>query len=394
MLRRVTSPGADVQTRQASEAQLSEVAGYIESAGLPVLVIDEYVREMERLERGPMELDFGLWASRLKIRTGGVGAAGPYIDRSLSVPGLRVSFPAKGTLPPGELSLQVTLLRLFRIRGTVRRQASTITVFRIVEIYLRGAVFLALVANLVSTLLGQLSLSTIREIPRSVVSAFGAMPALVAVLIFMFATGDAWRLFGSMSNWRLGVTLGAFLVIGTVLLRLDLRPERRLLLDRGETCDLASDLEGVEEVKALLSLMPAPDRSPLGFWPRRNVGVVLTAYGAVRLFAVGLVVAAGFAVVGMLVVSDSATMSLVGDQQATVLWTFSAWGHPLIISLALVRVSLMLGGIALLYFSAVSLQSETARHRFMGDITGIHLRRPLAAYRFYRGAVSARESSP
>jgi hypothetical protein len=186
--------------------------------------------------------------------------------------------------------------------------------------------------------------------------AVRALPPLLAILLFLSLTAEAWQTFGDLEGWRFGAVLIGFGFLVTLILLLGLRAERA-----------------------------EPAAPPLDRIERINLAVALLVALGVRVLVVGAVVGAAFFVFGLLVVDEPTTVDWV-KAPADVLLSVSIAGRELVVTEALLRVAIALGGFAALYFSAVALGERRNREDFLDDVLE-RFRRVMAAWSYYRGAV-------
>jgi len=377
-------------TVQPTNAELATVAQFVQAAGLPVLVVDDYIRQMHDMEIATLSISgYGV---RVAFRLGGVSS-----DRALAyqpvVRSLRLGRMTFVVEPVEDDSRDGVAVELGLVGRPPARTVTlsfggrrlSATVIAVLSGYLRVLALFVLFMNLSRTLTAQLLRTAGKGFLRSVAVAVGAMPVLMAALIFLFATGDAWRLFSRLSNVRIAGAMAAFLIAALVILRVLVRSDLHTLLEPQRVEDVMRRATR-SPARALVQRRVTPDCSRPGFWARRNITFVLTVGLLARVMAVGLVVAVGFVVAGMIVVSLPVTSDFMRDPAPSVLWRPSLFGHEMILSLGLIRVSLMLAAIAWLYFPAVTLQETRTRRRFANEaLNGLWT--AVAAFRYYRGAM-------
>jgi hypothetical protein len=127
-----------------------------------------------------------------------------------------------------------------------------------------------------------------------------------------------------------------------------------------------------------------PATPALGRLARVNVTVALLVAIGARVVAVGAAVATFFLVFGLLLIREDIVAS----------WT-AAPPHVLVtlpfsdvtLTEQHVRVSVLLGGFAALYFCVVSLTDSRNRAQFLDDVLD-RLAAVMAAWAYYRGALA------
>ncbi len=228
---------------------------------------------------------------------------------------------------------------------------------------------------------------------ETTLEALRTAPAMLAVIIFLFLTSDAWHIFGSEAIWRVITLLALLLLVSLAFFFLG-SPARDGPLS--EVLPAAKDMQALTAptpawLWAQSGLKPAP--APLRRGQQLNVAGIYAALMAGNFLAVGLLTAFALTAFGLLAFDAPIQQHLIGTTRADFIfrWVIIA-GHQLALSWQLVIVSLMLSGIAVLSL-AVSLQAKDARASFCGaniaDLQGC-----LSAYWYWQAAeawLTARE---
>lgn len=221
--------------------------------------------------------------------------------------------------------------------------------------------------------------------------ALRALPPVLAVLLFLFLATEVWQAFGLIEGWRFGSVLTLFALTGITFLAVALAKERRELcapsLD-GATARRAADTPAVALVEAGVT----PQSPPLGRMARLNITVALVVSLGMRVVAVGAAVALFFMVFGVLVVDKALTADWLEQAPHVLLGVDIAGGRELVLTEQLVRVSVLLGGFAALYFLVVALTEKGRREDFLDDeidrLSGV-----MAAWAYYRGSLAGPDTS-
>lgn len=216
--------------------------------------------------------------------------------------------------------------------------------------------------------------------------AVRALPPLLAVLLFLSLTQETWRAFGDLEGWRFGAVLIGFGLLAAVILLVGLRAERAELASPRPGPDLARRARHTPAAP-LVGHGVEPAAPPLDRIERINLAVALLVTLALRVLVVGAVVGGAFFLFGLLVVDEGLTEEWAGA--ANVLLSISIAGRELVVTEALVRVAIVLGAFAALYFAAVALGDARNRESFLDDVLE-RFRRVMAAWSYYRGALAAR----
>jgi hypothetical protein len=221
--------------------------------------------------------------------------------------------------------------------------------------------------------------------------AVRALPPLLAVLLFLSLASETWRAFGRLEGWRFGSVLIGFGLLSGVILVLGLARERRALYTPAPGPELERDARATP-ARALVEAGVAPASPPLNRIARINVATALMVSLGSRVLAVGVAVGVAFLVFGLLIVDRQLTTEWVGEAPH-VLLAVDISGREVIVSEALVRVAGALGGFAALYFVAVALGDARNREEFLDDELD-RVRRVMAAWSYYRGALAAPGAPP
>lgn len=238
-------------------------------------------------------------------------------------------------------------------------------------------------------------------------------PALIAILIVMFATGDAWRLFGLESVWRCAILLAIIVATGALVMGAGLQgwvakdgwpsvigypaDDRELILANWAKGTPAEELVAAKIKPELpmdgrlpedLLRFATPSSSFFGVSDlRRNMSILLGITVVANVVAIFFWVSLAFIVVGIIVVGGSATKALTGGP-IDVIWHLSILGQSFAVTRQLVLVSMVLGAIAALTFSAASMADSSSRATF-SEYALTHVRRAVGAYAYYLGGLIA-----
>jgi hypothetical protein len=240
----------------------------------------------------------------------------------------------------------------------------------------------------------ELGRESVKGLRDTALIAARAMPPMLAVLLFLFLATEVWQTLGVVEGWRFGVVFTSFLVLGTTFLLGGLRGYRRGLVDSKPTPALAERAARTPAAR-LVSEGVTPVFPPLGRLARINLAVALLVSLGVRIAAVGLAIGVFLIGFGMLVVTRSTTASWTGlpAGDLNVLLSISVAGNDIVLTEPLVRVSVLLGAFAALYFTVAALADERNRREFIDDELE-RLEDTMAAWAYYRGAIGASPTAP
>lgn len=228
-----------------------------------------------------------------------------------------------------------------------------------------------------------------RGLSRTGAIAVRALPPLIAVLLFLALASETWRAFGRLEGWRFGALLAGFGILACVILVFGLARERQGLYRPEPGAQLEDDAM-VGPSAALVMRGVEPVFPPLSRMERVNVAGALMLSMALRVLAVGAVVGVAFLAVSLIVLDRGLTAEWIGETP-TVLASVDISGREVVLTSAAVRVATALGAFASMYFVAVALGEERNRQDFLDDEL-VRIRRVLAAWTYYRGALEAREA--
>jgi hypothetical protein len=226
--------------------------------------------------------------------------------------------------------------------------------------------------------------------------ALTATPILLAILVVVFATGDAWRVYGDEPLLRFGALTLIILIVAVLALY-------RVVADQGagwpEMVATMSQRKSVGPelvAKTKAAGLAAAGVTPAGvthngLWKlhRYNAYALfwLTIFG--QLVAVAFWISLMFTILGTIIVTKaSASELLLG--QPDVLWKFSLVGQTFIVSQQLLLLSVTLGAVAALTFATLGLQDKNSRQDFF-DRSLADLREGLAMLSYYIGGVNESE---
>jgi hypothetical protein len=129
---------------------------------------------------------------------------------------------------------------------------------------------------------------------------------------------------------------------------------------------------------------------PLGMRQRLNIGLIVIFGQALQITLVAAVLTGFFIVFGVLAIPADVVASWTGiadPDDLNVLVEFDMSGRTLVLTEALIRVSVFLGAFAGMYFTVVLSTDDIYRNEFAEDV-GPEIRQALAvreAYRMERG---------
>ncbi|HEV2944858.1 MAG TPA: hypothetical protein VGX26_07090 [Solirubrobacteraceae bacterium] len=188
---------------------------------------------------------------------------------------------------------------------------------------------------------------------------------LVAALIVVFLTGDAWKIVGRTASWRLAVLTTIFLGAGTLLV-MNLRKFPDDLSEFTEDTQTPSYADTLGGHLARLDGLPHGESPGTRFGGWANVVILYVLAIVSNLIVLGLLVAAAFVLVGVLLIDANTTKELTG-QTPHVIWHLPVGG--LVLTRELLSLALGLGALSALSFAAAGLPNAAARKEFRREVT-------------------------
>lgn len=248
--------------------------------------------------------------------------------------------------------------------------------------------------------------------------AIRAIPLLLAILLVVFSSSDAWRIYGSEAYVR-------FTVITFILVALGIVAVNRIVSDEAEKIVESKSgrsdwtavgkrsgckpiiLEIIEEysrepdlVDQRATVLTKSNVTPFTMtgqltksgrrwrhWLMTNAQLLLRFTTVMQVIAVALWVSGSFIALGIVVISSGAYQDLLpAKTRPSIIEKFHILGQTFIVSQQLVLLSVTLGTIAGLTFATLSLQDEGSRDRFFKHSVS-DLKCSLATLAYYLGAV-------
>jgi len=235
--------------------------------------------------------------------------------------------------------------------------------------------------------------------------AMRAIPLLLAILLVVFSSADAWHLYGNEAYLR-------FIVLTVTMVGLGVVAVFRIVADEAnrDNADKTSKKAGSRLIvsKAIkeagkdeslvakkAKVLTQNDIEPYDItqfgniwtrWLTINGQTLLRFTIIMQVIAVAFWVSVSFIILGIVVINSKAYDQLLPTQtQPIVIWHFDVLGQTFIVSQQLVLLSVTLGTIAGLTFATQSLQDDSSRERFFG-YSMFDLKCSLTTLSYYLGA--------
>ena len=232
----------------------------------------------------------------------------------------------------------------------------------------------------------------------AVLGLFGrSLPLLLLFSVALFINAEVWAVAGSLDTVMLVVTCGFFLLVGLIFLLVRLPGEVRAIdddLTHDALVDACTDTPLRDEALAVVRGGTAVSK-PLGRRQQGNLLLVLLFSQAVQVLLVTLATTAFFFVFGLIAIRPEVAASWLpagdgGDLPGAAVHAEWTWfGRELVISRALVQVSILLGTMSGFYFTVYVITDATYREEFFTEIVG-EVRQSLGVRMVYLSMLARR----
>lgn len=241
----------------------------------------------------------------------------------------------------------------------------------------------------------------IRSLSTTIWVALRLVPALLAILVVVFITGDAWKMFGLETNWRFFALIMLIAVLTTVATLVALKgPEGDWQTSTGYSIGGAKLLSSwasrtpanpllTKNVNPFFPIRPTKDSHDQDLYVKMhedNISILYAFTIVSNVIGVAFWIALTFIVVGVIAVNESLTRELSGTS-GIIIMRFNVVGESFILTRQLILVSVILGGVAALTFTSGTLQ-DTDKRRIFTDSALTDLERTLGALAYYYGNVT------
>jgi hypothetical protein len=216
------------------------------------------------------------------------------------------------------------------------------------------------------------------------------VPWMVGIVVFLFISGDAWRLFGRMEVWRFWWLVGLSALFVVVILWRQL-PRPFAEVGDWKAKESAGHVANTPaKALAAAGVDPQLDFRNLGRQTRLSLVAPIWLARSVRVLASATALAVILLVIGFLVIGRNQTQDLAGTNLINVVPV--AWhGMELDLSDALVKVAILLSLIGAVYFVAVTLSDPVVRKQFIYSQETQRMFQVLAAWAYFSGALKERK---
>lgn len=192
----------------------------------------------------------------------------------------------------------------------------------------------------------------------------GTLPILLILVVFLLFAAELWQAAHTLGGADLAAVIGLFLAVATLLVVTRAREELRQLEAELDPAFVAARLPGTPAER---TLPPADGAPPLRGRERANLVVLMLVSQLVQsAFVAGLVVLFLVAL-GLLAVPASVQETWVGEAVRPMLG-FELLGEPRLVSVELLIVAGLLGGMCGLYFTGLALTDAAYRAEFHANV--------------------------
>jgi hypothetical protein len=408
-------------TEIVTEEQLTAVARYLERMGVPALAGNYFPLDTRRAETILALIALPFWGGAIvsflvvisSYQTPNYGA---HLPRWLAIVGALVLVGCIALLARRELrrarvgpgrprmSTRRLLLRaaelviwliaigymLWDLLVATRGDAGSLVLLLIL---LAGFSYRFAMQRMISRNIVTLSWAT----ARALLNATKASPALstnvrlmLSIVLFLFITGDAWRLFGRMEKWRFWMLVVLLaIVVAAGLARQLPRPMSEV---SDWTMDFLSTHASMTPAKAIVDAGVNPllviDR--ITPWTKLNLIAPIWLARGVKVLGSAAALTVILLGIGLVMIGRDQTQDLVGNQLPHIV-PFTLGGIEVDLSEALTKVAIMLSLSAAAYFVVVGLSNPETKSRFLQDDQTDRLSQVLAAWAYFAGALATRE---
>ncbi|MGH9244051.1 MAG: hypothetical protein ACRD29_06995 [Acidimicrobiales bacterium] len=224
----------------------------------------------------------------------------------------------------------------------------------------------------------------IRELGALVGLLARALPMLLLFVTFLFVNTEVWQVAAALEGPYLGVVVGLFVILGGAFLftRLPHEIER---LGRFDTFDsLAALCEGTPAAPVAGQLKPVDlEPPPLTRRQRGNVALVVVFSEAIQVILVATVMGLFFVAFGLAAIRPEVVEAWIGaDALSDPIIEVTAFGHPVVLTAALLRVAVFLAAFSGFYFTVYVITDTTYRSEFFDEVVA-EVRQALAVRAAY-----------
>ncbi|WP_371403871.1 hypothetical protein OHA10_39250 [Kribbella sp. NBC_00662] len=231
-----------------------------------------------------------------------------------------------------------------------------------------------------------------KGLPSGAGRSFVVMPTVLAVLLIVFVTEDAWRLFGDVSTGALVSTIVLLFALALYLQYLKVRSFCTQMRDLPE--DSVEVSEGTSHLSdVIVKFVGTPGLAPLTRAQRLNVSALLLATALVRLLFLGLFTAGILTLFGIILVDERHGNSLMGSEAIHVVGHLDIPMHGSVLTEELLRLAGVLGAFAGLAFSAEPRASSvgadaSTSSELISEEELDRIRVLIKSYAYYRSAAA------
>ncbi|BAN01583.1 hypothetical protein [Ilumatobacter coccineus] len=218
-----------------------------------------------------------------------------------------------------------------------------------------------------------------------------ALPLLLLFNTFLFINAEVWELAGTLYGLPYLVVIFTFFGLGATFALSRVPSVIRDVNTFASWDDVRAHLDDTPAAHLAVPDSDAHPTDPLRIRQRLNIGLVVLFGQALQITLVTLALTVFFVGFGFFSVTEPTALAWTRLDDINVLVSTGLGGRTLILSEALLRVSIFLGAFSGMYFTVVLTTDDTYRSEFSDDV-GPEIREALAvrsAYRIARGTFDA-----
>ena len=312
---------------------------------------------------GALNADFTWWQNLLAL-AGGVGLL-LGVWAGVNAMRRRPAFDRPARVGVGEIATFVLAPAL--VTGIIAGQVGQALILVALNLLLLGGTYVVASYGLVP--LTRWAFTKTRRELGAVAGLVGrALPLLLLIQIVLFINTEMWQVADGFNGWFLGLSVGAFVLVGIGFLLTRLPRE----LDRLATFTSADELRAEvldTPAAALADRLTDAACAPRELTRRQRGNVLLVALfsQAIQIVLVTFLLSGFFVIFGLLTITPTVIETWIGHP-GDVLVTQHLGGRDVQLTAELLKISAFLGAFSGLYFTVVLVTDATYREEFFDEI--------------------------
>jgi len=220
------------------------------------------------------------------------------------------------------------------------------------------------------------------------------LPLLLILVVFLLFAAELWEAAHSLNGSEIALVVGLLLIVGSLLILTTLQSELTRIEARVDWPTLAEDVRDTPAVALVDRVPPNAPPPPRFTWlERANLSLLILLSQLFQSIFVGLVVAAFLVMFGLIAIPAAVQESWIGES-VSVVARFELLGEDRTLSLEMLAVVTLLGGIIGLYFTGLALTDAAYRSEYFSRVIA-EVQQIAAVRAFYLAdSAEATEASP